>query len=139
MTELQLISQIHEKIYKKVRSRSGKTITSKKLIGHIIAGVIENEVVIGYSLVHKLDSYNVIKGKRVPGHGKHLAIIRAIKWRNNSIIMIPPKIVKQMKNFIKRCDVYYKDRNQKQVLMRSPMPQIPADCEGSRHDCITDI
>ena len=132
MTELQLVSPIHEKIYKKVFSRSGKTLKSKKLVGHIIAGVIGNEVVIGYSLVHKLDFYDVIKGKRVPGHGKNLAIIRAIKWRHTSIIMIPPKIVKQMKKFMQRCSVYYKDREQKQVLMRSPMPQTSSDYDPSK-------
>jgi len=131
MTELQLQNPIHEKIYKKVFSRSGKTIKTKKLVGHIIAGVIENEVVVGYSLLHKLDFYDVIKGKRVPGHGKRLAIIRAIKWKNNQIIMIPPKIVKQMKKFMKRCDTYYKDRERKQTLVRSPMPIMPKNADPS--------
>lgn len=124
MTELQLHKPIHEKIYKKVFSRSGKTVTQKKLVGHIIAGVIDDKVVIGYSLLHKLDYYDVIKGKRVPGHGKQLATIRAIKWKDMPTITVPPKITKQMNKFLQRCDMYYKDRSRNQGIVRAPMGQI---------------
>ena len=129
MTETQLQSPIHEKIYKKVFSRSGKTVFTKKLIGHIVAGVIDNKVAIGYSLVHKRDFYDVIKGKRIPGHGKNLATIRAIKWKDSPVITVPPKIEKQMTKFAHRCDLYYKDRERIQMVKRAPMPNIPASCQ----------
>ena len=106
---MELQSVLHEKIFKKTRSRSGKTIYNKKLIGHIIAGIVDGQVVIGYSLLHKNDLYDVVGGQRRPGHGKNLAFIRAIKWRNDGAITVPPSIAKQARKFRDRCELYYKD------------------------------
>ncbi len=107
MTELQ--NTINEKIFKKSKSRSGKTTFNKKLVGHIVAGIVDNQVAIGYSLLHRNDMYDVVNGQRRPGHGKSLAFIRAQKWINNEAVVVPPSIAKQVRKFVARCERYYKD------------------------------
>lgn len=108
MTELQ--NQISEKIFKRTKSRSGKTTFSKKLIGQIVGGVVDDEIVIGYSLLHKNDRYDFIKGVRHPGHGKKMAIRRALLYREK--IEVPPSILKQVVAFGARCDRYFKFKGQ---------------------------
>ena len=103
-----LQNPINEKIYKKIKSRSGKTIFNKQLIGHLIAGVIDGRVTIGYSLLHRNDLYDVVKGQRRQGHCKNLAQIRALKWADNTSIEVPPSIAKQARKFKDRCERYYK-------------------------------
>jgi len=107
MAELQ--HMINEKIFKKTMSRSGKTVYQKNLIGHIVAGIIDDQVAIGYSLLHKNDMYDVINGQRRPGHGKNLAFIRAKKWMNDGVVTVPPSIAKQVRKFKARCELYYKN------------------------------
>lgn len=100
---------INEKIYKKTKSRSGKTVFNKQLIGHLIAGVVDGRVAIGYSLLHRNDLYDMVNGQRRPGHGKNLAQIRALKWLDKDVIEVPPSIAKQTRKFRDRCERYYKD------------------------------
>jgi len=105
-----LQNPINEKIYKKTKSRSGKTVFNKKLVGHLIAGITDDQrVAIGYSLLHKNDLYDVVNGQRRPGHGKNLAQIRALKWLDKGAIEVPPSIAKQVRAFRDRCERYYKD------------------------------
>ena len=107
MTDLQ--NTINEKIFKKTQSRSGKTVFNKKLIGHLVAGIVDDQVAIGYSLLHRNDQYDVVNGQRRPGHGKNLAHIRALKWQTKTVIEVPPSIAKQARKFRDRCEKYYKD------------------------------
>jgi len=104
-----LVKPIIQKIYKKKKSRSGKTTFNKKLVGNLIAGVIDGEVGIGYSLVHKNDRYDFINGRREPGFGLDLAMDRAIKSRTTGQIKIPPSIMPLVTKFAERCERYYKD------------------------------
>jgi len=123
MTDLQ--NTINEKIFKKTQSRSGKTVFNKKLIGHLVAGIVDDQVAIGYSLLHRNDQYDVVNGQRRPGHGKNLAFIRAKKWMNNEVVTIPPSIAKQVRKFVARCERYYKDAriqsiNEMEVIYPEP-------------------
>jgi len=104
-----LSSPIIQKIYKGKKSRSGKTFLTKRLAGIIIAGVVDGEVGVGYSLLHNNDRYDFVKGQRKPGFGKSLATDRAIKSLSSGKLEVPPSIVPLMNKFLARCDVYYKD------------------------------
>jgi hypothetical protein len=104
----EIFQSICQKIYKKTKSRSGKTIFNKQLKGIMIAGIIDDRPVIGYSLCHKNDMYDFVGKVRRPGWGKTLAITRAIKWRDNEVIEVPPSIIKEARKFVKRCEKYYK-------------------------------
>jgi len=104
----ELSQSICQKIYKKSKSRSGKTIFNKQLKGFMIAGIADNQLTIGYSLCHKNDMYDFVGKVRRPGWGKTLATTRAIKWRDNDVIEVPPSIIKEARKFVRRCERYYK-------------------------------
>lgn len=106
MPELQNL--IKEKIYKGKKSRSGKTFHEKKLAGCFVAGVIDGEIGIGFSLVHKNDRYDVIKGKRMPGFGEKMAKGRALKSAQTGRAEIPPSLMNKARKFVNRCERYYK-------------------------------
>lgn len=99
---------IFQKIFKKRKSRSGKTVLSQKKIGMLVAGIVDGKLTIGYSLCHKNDKCNYIRGKKVPGFERELAMNRAIKWKDDRSIKIPPSIAKDMEKFKWRCHKYYK-------------------------------
>lgn len=100
---------IKQKIFRGRKSRSGKSFHEKKLAGFLIAGVVsENEVGIGFSLCHKNDRWDFIKGLHQPGWGENLATIRAIKSVEKGEIEVPPSILKQALKFQERCERYYK-------------------------------
>ncbi len=104
-----ILNPISQRIFKVTKSRSGKTIITKKLKGIMVAGmIIDNRVGFGYALCHKNDVYDHVNGVRVSGFGKDVAIHRAIKWSENNIIEVPPSIIKESRKFIKRCELYYK-------------------------------
>jgi hypothetical protein len=100
---------LKQRLFKYNRSRSGKTIFSKKHIGYLVAGKVGNKIAIGYSMCHKNDRFNFIKGKHVPGWGEKLATTRAEQWVDSDFIEVPPSIFKQTQRFIDRCERYYKD------------------------------
>ena len=106
MTDLS--KPIVQKIYKGRKSRSGQTYFTKRLAGVLIGGVVDNEIGIGFSLVHKSDRYDFIKGKREAGFGKTLATNRAVKCATTGKIEVPPSIMKLVKRFAGRCERYYK-------------------------------
>jgi hypothetical protein len=112
---MHLKNEIIQKIYKFQKSRSGKTIYNKKLIGVMVAGLDpsdEKAVTVGYSLCNKRDKWDhpVIEGIRVsvPGFGKKLATQRALEWKNGTAHQLPPSIYKQFVKFTNRCRKYYK-------------------------------
>jgi hypothetical protein len=106
---------IHQRIFKLYKSRNGKTVCAKKLIGHAVAGRVSgsNTIAVGFSLCHRKDKYNKVGGhykKTKRGHGKQMAIARAERWhRRHDPIMVPPSIFAEMQKFMKRCEKYYKD------------------------------
>ena len=108
-----LKNEISEKIYKKTKSRSGKNIISKYPIGVFIAGVHpedETKTIIGFSLCHKYDEFDVVDFKRMKGHGKNMAFVRAIRWADREEVEVPFSIRKDFKQFVRRCQKYYKDK-----------------------------
>lgn len=127
--KIDLEKSISQKIVKYTRSRSGKTILSKKQIGVLVAGISPhkpNTFVIGYSLCHRKDKFDHIKfGEegttllRCPGFGKNLAFKRAINVDGISFVEIPHSIKKQTGQFINRCRRYYKD---KELLIKGVNP-----------------
>lgn len=100
---------IKEKIYRGVKSRSGKTWHDKKLVGYLVAGEIDGRVGIGFSLCHKNDRYDFIKGVRHPGHGLRMATNRAIKTAENGRCEVPPSLLKKTIHFANRCERYFKE------------------------------
>ena len=119
----ELINMIHEKIYRNRMTRFGNI--SKNLVGHMVAGIVSgpigDEVVIGYSLLNKKDRYNVINGKRCPGHGKSLAISRAIKWKDKAVIEVPSSIKQRIEKFGQRCDTYFQEQSRRQEINAQSM------------------
>lgn len=107
---------IAQKIIKCHKSRSGKTIFSNKQIGYIIAGIVDDDVAIGYSLCHRQDKYDFVDGVRTAGFGKHLAVNRAIKWNKKEHIEVPPSIKLLMEKFIIRCSRYYKGKDMPNIF-----------------------
>jgi hypothetical protein len=105
---MELKNVIKEKIFKGRKSRSGKTFREKKLAGCFIAGVFDGEVGIGFSLCHKNDRYDFIKGIRQPGFGEKMAEGRAIKSAQTGRTEIPPSLMKKARKFVNRCERYYK-------------------------------
>lgn len=99
---------ISQKIMKVKKDRKGKNILSKKQIGYLIAGVVDNHIAIGFSMCHQNDDYDVVGGKRMPGFGRVLAYKRAVKWANEGVIEVPPGIIKDTVKFVERCKKYYK-------------------------------
>jgi hypothetical protein len=99
---------IGQRIMKINKDRKGTKIISKKQVGYLIAGVVDNHIAIGYSMCHKNDDYDVIDGQRRPGFGRVLAYKRAVKWANEGIIEVPPGIKSDVSRFLERCKKYYK-------------------------------
>lgn len=100
---------IKQKIFRGKKSRSGKTFHEKQLVGYLVAGIDEdNQVGMGFSLLHKNDRYDFIKGIRKPGFGETLAEDRAIKSAETGRVEVPPSLLKMMKKFHNRCERYYK-------------------------------
>jgi len=108
-----LQNQISQKIFKGKKSRSGKTyVADKRLAGHLVAGVIDGEVGIGFSYLHKKDRHDIVDGVYKPGHGMNMAIGRAIKSRSTGYLEVPPSLMSTMKKFAARCEKYYKNMKQ---------------------------
>lgn len=99
---------ISEKIVKRTKSRSGKTTFSKRPIGFLVAGRVDDKVCLGFSLCHKNDQYDWVDGIHRPGHGRKMATTRAARWRNQETVKVPPSLLKQAEKFASRCKVYYK-------------------------------
>ena len=114
---------IAQKIQKIHKSKTGKTIISKKQIGYIIAGIVDNTIVVGYSLCNRKDRYDYINGKRTSGFGKHMAYERAVKWSSQDSIEVPASIMPLMTKFIKRCESYYKDKECPNIVQQSMDPK----------------
>ena len=102
--------EIHQKIMRRVASKSGKTIYRKRRIGDLVAIRVEDQVAFGYSLLHKRDRYNIGEdGNWVPNLGVTKAKTRAIRRLGSEIIEIPPSIAKDVNRFMDRCHKYFKD------------------------------
>jgi len=99
---------IHQKIMKRVVSKSGRTVFRKKRIGDLVAVRVGDQVSIGYSLCHKNDLYNMVEGRHKPGFGRAAATGRAVKWATRDTIEYPPSLKRYVKKFMKRCELYYK-------------------------------
>jgi len=100
-------------IKKERKSRSGKQVLSREKIGVMVAAPdVRNpkKVLIGFSLKHRNDNFDYVDGKRVPRHGKSMAITRAERWANRGIedVHVPDSIQDELKGFISRCAKYYK-------------------------------
>ena len=112
---MKLEKEISQGIVKLEKSRSGKHVFGKKKIGMLVAGIHPEEkdkVVVGFSLCHKkYDQFDKIGFKKVPGHGKHMAAIRAVRWNDAEYIDIPPSIHDDLCKFVERCKKYYKDKD----------------------------
>lgn len=101
---------IHEKIMKRVASKSGNTIYRKRRIGDLVAMRIGDRVAFGYSLCNKKDRYNFCEdGNHIPNMGLITAKTRAIRWNSDPKVKIPPSITKQVERFMERCKKYYKN------------------------------
>ena len=108
--------EIHQKIMRRVASKSGKTIYRKRRIGDLVAIRVEDQVAFGYSLLHKNDRYNIGEdGNHVPNLGVTKAKTRAFRWLRDDIIEIPPSIEKDVNKFMERCQKYFKDVKLPQV------------------------
>jgi hypothetical protein len=110
---MELQKELSQKIFKLQKSRSGKHVLGKKKIGMMVAGVHPEigEVVVGFSLCHKYDEFDRVGCKKVPGHGKIVAINRAVRWGDTFNVNVPPSIQKDVFKFLLRCKSYYKDKN----------------------------
>jgi len=106
--EKKLDNIIIQKIMKVRKNKKGTQIISKKQIGCLIAGVYDNHIVIGYSMCHRNDDYDVVGGKKSYGFGRLLAYKRALKWANEGVIEVPPGIASEVARFTDRCKKYYK-------------------------------
>jgi len=121
-----LTSQVSQKIHKIHKSKTGKTILSKKQIGYITAGIVDSKVAIGYCLCHKNDKYDIIQGNRIPGFGRHLATSRALKWSNKDTIEVPSSIMAIAKKFAQRCELYYKGKGV-QLVKAQIIPEVEVE------------
>jgi len=106
--EKKLENIIIQKIMKVRKNKKGTEIISKKQIGCLIAGVYDNHIVIGYSVCHRNDDYDVVGGRKMYGFGRTLAHKRALKWADEGVIDIPPGITNEVVQFVDRCKRYYK-------------------------------
>ena len=114
-----LQNQISQKIFKGKKSRSGKTyVAGKRLAGHLVAGVIDGEIGVGFSYLHKKDRHDIVDGVRKPGHGMNMAIGRAIKSRTTGFLEVPPSLMPAMTKFVARCEKYYKNMNRPDLKLQ---------------------
>jgi len=113
-----------------------------KLKGVMVAYVPDGEdiVRIGFSMCHRFDRWDHIRGVLNPGHGKYIATERADKWVGKteaamdknmkaaigmlegedpgpeisemvkSCVVIPDTMYDSLKIFVGRCKKYYKDK-----------------------------
>jgi hypothetical protein len=142
---MHLKNQIVQKIYKKSKSRSGKTVYNKRLIGVLVAGLDPtepNKVNIGYSLCHKKDKWDhpTVNGIQIkaPGFGQKLATRRAVEYGGMFHVEVPPSIHKEIFKFTERCRRYYKGA----VLpMWVVVPEIQNPCREVKipHDGVREI
>jgi hypothetical protein len=101
---------IKQHIYKENKNRKGTKVIRRKKIGVLVAGRINNEVAIGFSLCNNKDEFNRIDGKKVPGHAEKIALTRAKKKiMKGREYPLPHSIRKQYRQFEHRCGLYYKD------------------------------
>lgn len=108
MEESQIQNVISQRIMKVWKNKKGTEVIAKKQIGCLVAGVYDNHIVIGYSMCHRNDEYDVVNGKKLYGFGKKLAYKRAIKWADEGMIQVPRSITKHVVKFAIRCKKYYK-------------------------------
>ena len=121
--------QITQKILKIKKSRSGKTTFSKTQIGVMVAGVSPvdpDRVLIGFSLCHKNDRYNYVRGIKIPNYDKMLATTRALTWdEGNREVKVPDSIRKTFDKFVQRCQKYYKDKKIVAWPFHTPDKKVP--------------
>jgi len=140
---MHLKNEIVQKIYKKQKSRSGKTVYNKKLIGIMVAGLDPDQptnVNIGYSLCHKKDKWDhpIVDGIRIkaPGFGQKLAKRRAFDFKHSTVHQVPPSIYKQFIAFTDRCRRYFKGA----VLPRwTAIPEVQHTGDGVRETTVIPI
>jgi hypothetical protein len=118
-----LEKQIKQRIFRGKKSRSGKTFHEKKLVGYLYAGIVDGKVGIGFSMCHKNDRWDIVKGIRTPGWGEHLAKLRVLKCAKNGEIEVPPSIAKKAVKFAARCQKCYKVKNMPRILKQSVATQ----------------
>ena len=99
-------------------SKTGKNILFTEKIGYVVAAIKDEKVTIGFSLCCNRDRYDYIDGERKPGFGKTLALARADKWSNRTIIAVPPSIMPTMEKFAIRCDTYYKGLKRPEIIQQ---------------------
>ena len=121
----ELNNVIKEKIYRGHKSRSGKSWHEKQLAGYLVAGEIDGQVGIGFSLCHKVDRYDFIKGVRHPGHGLKMATNRAIKSAQSGRCEVPPSLLKRTILFANRCERCFK-KLPRPDIHEQLVPDMPA-------------
>ena len=116
---------------KVIKNEDGST---KKITKGIKKGVflafvdpqVEEKVCIGYSMCHPRDRFDYQKGHRFNGLGLWYAVRKAEKYRDSTawrisqtsaekqlpreIVKIPHSMLDDFVGFIKRCKLYYKDK-----------------------------
>lgn len=102
--------ELVETIYRNKMTKTHKTTKVKK--GVMVAQAEGFSVGIGFAMCHPRDrfDYHPGTGQRTPGWGKSVAKERAEKWKAQITIDIPPSIEPEMKNFVARCQRYFKDK-----------------------------
>jgi hypothetical protein len=117
-----LENPMFKRLYKIRRSRSGKQVFSRKKIGYLVAGIVDDEVTFGFSLCHRKDEYNVVDGEKRPHWGRSMAISRALKWKDSNLIPVPHSIMPEAAQFLTRCTKYYKDRDIPRIMPQEQNP-----------------
>lgn len=118
---------IFRRLCKFKKSKKGTKTGDKKQIGYLVAGVVNNQLTIGWSLCHKKDTYDMVEGVKRPHWGRTIAINRALKWTGNDIVIVPHSILPKMKKFLERCAIYYKDKSCPQAKPQAH--KTPAEIE----------
>jgi len=118
-----LIKEKIEYIRKKKWEPGQKAAGHKKGVFLAFSMPDQDTVYIGFSLCHKRDRYDYLNGVRTPGWGKVIAYMRAVKWNEKKTswsfqktedsqdVLIPETIAPQLKSFLERCKIYYKDKS----------------------------
>lgn len=119
---------LHEKIFKRVTSKSHKTVFRQKRIGDLVAIKVDDQVAFGYSLCNKIDRYNFVvdgeKFRHVPNLGFTRAKTRAIRWADHTTIKVPPSIQRKVEKFMTRCKKYFQDMEHQAIIpMEVEYPQ----------------
>lgn len=92
--------QVENKIVKYIKN------SENHKIGMLMAGIFNNELVIGYSSVHPKDI-----GKFDKEFANQVATDRALVYINRVPRYIPEHIRESLPYFVNRCEKYYKNYN----------------------------